>query len=93
MLAHVTNGSGCPRGFATLDRGVVVLERGESELLDLADHPSHAAWRESGEVRIAQLSDKDARAARKRLESEADTRAAGQTEALATLPRATTLRE
>ncbi len=85
MLANVTNKASGPRGLATLDREIVMLEAGASALLDLADHLLHDAWVESGQVVIAPLADKEARAARKRLDAEAETRASGAAEALAAL--------
>lgn len=88
MLVSVHNRAAGPRGLATLDRGVVVLEGGETALLDLADHPSHDAWCQGGDIRVTALSDRDARAARRRFEGEAQARHAGQAEALAALPQA-----
>lgn len=85
MLATVTNKGAAARGFATLDRGIVLLEAGASTLLDLAEHLTHRAWVAAGEVLIAPLTDRDAKAARKRLDQEADARAAGQAGALAAL--------
>lgn len=88
MLATVTNRARGARGFATLDKGVVLLEAGATALLDLADHALHRAWAAAGEVLIAPLSDKDAKAARKRLDAEAEAQARSQAEALATLGEA-----
>ena len=53
MRARVTNAARSARGFATLDRGIVMLEPGASEALDLADHPIHRAWEEAGEAIIS----------------------------------------
>ena len=64
MLATVTNKGLAARGFATLDRGIVMLEAGASTMLDLADHLTHRAWAAAGEVLIAPLGDREARAAR-----------------------------
>ncbi len=88
MLCAVTNRSSAPRGFATLDRGVVLLDPGEAATLDLADHPSHRAWAEAGAVTCQPLSDKDARAARRRLDAEAAEAAKAQGDALSRLPPA-----
>ncbi len=88
MLANVTNRAKGPRGFATIDREIVMLEAGASALLDLADHLLHQAWLASGQVLIAPLVDKEAKAARKRLDAEAEAKAAGQSAALGALPPA-----
>jgi hypothetical protein len=85
MLAHVTNKTRGARGFVTLDRGTVLLEPGATALLDLADHPLHRAWSASGGVVVAPLPEKDAKAARKRIEAEAEAAARLGTEALAEL--------
>ncbi len=52
MLARVMTLGRGPRGFLTLDRGIVMIEPGASALLDLADHPAHDAWVAAGEVNI-----------------------------------------
>ncbi len=52
MLAQVTNRARGPRGFETLDRGIVLIEPGETKDLDLADHPLHRAWVSAGEIVI-----------------------------------------
>ena len=88
MLATVTNKGRGPRGFATLDRGVVLLEAGASAVLDLAEHALHRAWAASGEVLLAPLADKEAKAMRKRLEAEAEAVSRMQAEALAALGEA-----
>lgn len=89
MLAALTNRSKAALGFATLDRGVVVLEPGEAATLDLADHPAHRAWSEAGAIACHPLSDKDARAARRRVDTEAAEAAKARDDALARLPAAT----
>jgi hypothetical protein len=86
MLVSVTNKARSLRGFATLDRGIVPVEPGANAVLDLADHALHRAWATAGEVVVAPLSDKDAKAARKRLEAEAVTAREGRAQALAELP-------
>ena len=88
MLTTVTNRSQGARGFATLDRGTVAIEPGSSALLDLADHPLHRAWAEEGAVTLLVLPDKDAKAARRRLDVEEDAGARMRREALAALPEA-----
>ena len=88
MLATVTNTAKGPRGFATLDREIVLLEAGASALLDLADNLLHRAWAADGEVLIDPLPEKDAKAARKRLAIEAELRLAAQADALKALPPA-----
>lgn len=88
MLTLVTNRSAAPRGLATLDRGVAVLEPGEAATLDLAPHPAHRAWAEAGAIACQPLSDKDARAARRRLDADAADTARVQADALARLPPA-----
>ena len=90
MLATVTNRAKGARGFATLDREVVLLEAGASALLDLADHLLHRAWAAEGQVLIAPLPEKEAKAARKLLAAEAELRLAAQTDALNALPPAVT---
>ena len=52
MRALVTNLGRGARGFHTRDRGTALLEPGASAALDLADHPVHRAWEETGEARI-----------------------------------------
>lgn len=89
MLAAVTNRAQASRGFATLDRGIVVLEPGEGATLDLADHPAHRAWADAGAIACHPLSDKDARAARRRLDAEATEAAMARDDALGRLPAAT----
>ncbi len=88
MLATVTNRARGVRGLSTLDRGVVLLEPGTGAVLDLADHPLHRAWAAGGEVLVAPLADKEAKAARKRLDAEAEARGRVQSEALAALGEA-----
>ena len=85
MLAQATNRSRSPRGLHTARDGIVLLEPGRTMLLDLADHPLHRAWEAAGEVRIAPLSDKEARAARKRIEAEAEAAEQARAAALAGL--------
>ncbi len=87
MLAHVTNLAASPRGFDTGD-SVALLDPGETLLLDLADHPAHRAWEEAGEVTIAPVPDREAKAMRKRLDARVEAEAQMQAEALATLPEA-----
>ena len=87
MLAHVTNLSPSPRGFDTGD-SVALLDPGETLLLDLADHPAHRAWEQAGEVTIAPVPDKEAKAMRKRLDARVEAEAQMQAEALARLPGA-----
>jgi hypothetical protein len=87
MLANVTNKAGGARGFHTLDRGTVLLEAGASALLDLAEHPLHRAWVASGDATVAPLADKDAKAARKRIDVETEMSAKAQAQALAELPQ------
>lgn len=88
MLATVTNKAKGPRGFATLDHEIVLLEAGASALLDLADNLLHRAWAADGDVLIAPLPDKEAKAARKLLAAEAELRLAAQADALNALPPA-----
>lgn len=88
MLATVTNQARGARGFATLDREIVLLEAGASALLDLADHLLHRAWAAEGQVLIAPLPEKEAKAARKLLAAEAELRLAAQADALQALPPA-----
>ena len=88
MLATVTNRSAAPRGLATLDRGTALLAPGETALLDLVDHPLHTAWAEAGDVTLAPLPDKDAKAARRTIEARTDAEARRRAEALAGLPGA-----
>ena len=88
MLATVTNKAKGPRGFATLDHEIVLLEAGASALLDLADNLLHRAWAADGEVLIAPLPDKEAKAARKLLAAEAELQLVAQLDALNALPPA-----
>lgn len=88
MLAHVTNRARAARGFATVDRGIVLLEAKATALLDLADHALHEAWIGCGDVLVAPLSDKEAKLVRKRLDGEAEAAARNQADALAQLPAA-----
>jgi hypothetical protein len=88
MLATVTNRARGVRGLLTLDRGTVPLEPGAVALLDLADHPLHRAWTAAREILVEALSDKEAKAARKRLDTEAAALAAEAASALAALPAA-----
>ncbi len=85
MLAHVTNLSPSPRGFDT-GSGIVFVDPAETVLIDLADHPAHRAWEQAGEITLAALPDKEARAMRKRLEARTEAEAQMQAEALAGLP-------
>ena len=87
MLAEVTNRSGAARGFATRDRGTVLVEPGAVALLDLADHPLHDTWAQAGHALVQPLSDKDAKATRRRLDAEAELQARAMRDALAALPR------
>ncbi len=89
MLAQVINRSGAARGFATRDQGTVLVEPGASALVDLADHPLHDTWAQAGQVLVQPLSDKDAKAARRRLDAEAEAQARTMRDALAALPRPT----
>lgn len=85
MLATVTNRARSTRGFVTAGGGTVLLEPGASGLLDLVDHALHKAWSARGEVLVVPLSDKDAKAARRRLDAETDDRVREQAAALARL--------
>jgi hypothetical protein len=87
MLAHVTNLAASTRGFDT-GGSVVLLEPGETLLLDLTDHPAHRAWEAAGEITLAPVPDKEARAMRKRLDARVEAEAQMQAEALAMLPPA-----
>ncbi|UDL93970.1 hypothetical protein LGH83_15615 [Lichenihabitans sp. PAMC28606] len=88
MLAAVTNKAKSSRGFHTLDRGSVPIEPGAHALLDLADHPLHRAWADAGEISIVPLSDKDAKAVRKKLDADADALDRSRVVALSALPGA-----
>ncbi|MCW6510980.1 hypothetical protein [Lichenifustis flavocetrariae] len=88
MLAHVTNLAPSPRGFDTGAGGIALVDPGETLLLDLADHPAHRAWEEAGDVTVAPVPDKEARAMRKRLEARVEAEDQMQAEALAALPSA-----
>lgn len=52
MLATVTNQSPGPRGLLLVDNSTRTLDPGETALLDLADHPVHRGWVESGDITI-----------------------------------------
>lgn len=85
MLAHVTNLAASARGFDTNGGGVVFVAAGETVLLDLVEHPAHRAWEAAGEIAVAPLPDKDAKAMRKRLDARAEAEAKMQAEALGRL--------
>ncbi len=87
MLSTVTNRGRGARGFSTLDRGVVLLDPEASAVLDLADHPSHRAWSDAGQVLIVPLPEKDAKAARRRMEAETEATTRAQAQALEQLAR------
>lgn len=86
MLAHITNRALSSRGFDTIGGGVVFVAPGDTALVDVAEHPAHRAWEEAGEITIAPLADKDAKAMRKRLDARSEAEAQMQAEALAALP-------
>lgn len=85
MLAHVTNLAASARGFDSTGGGVVFVAPGETALVDLVAHPAHQAWEAAGEIAIAPLPEKDARAMRKRLDARVEAEAKMQAEALAKL--------
>lgn len=84
MLAHVTNLAASPRGFDTPE-GVVFVDPGDTVLVDMAEHPAHRAWEAIGDVVVAPLPDKEAKAMRKRLDARAEAETTMQAEALAKL--------
>lgn len=86
MLAHVTNLAASPRGFDTVGGGVVFVSPGETTIVDLAEHPAHAAWEAAGDIAVEPLPDKDAKAMRKRLDARVEAEAKMEAEALAALP-------
>lgn len=86
MLAHVTNLAASARGFDTDDGGVAFVAPGETVLVDLVPHPAHEAWEAAGEITIVPLSDKDAKAMRKRLDARVEAEAKMHAESLAALP-------
>jgi hypothetical protein len=88
MLAHVTNLAPSPRGIDCGRDGVTLLDPGETLLLDIADHPAHQAWEAAGDVTIAPVPEREAKAMRKRLDARIEAEAQMQTEALAALPAA-----
>ena len=87
MLAHVTNLAASARGFDTAGGGVVFVAPGETMLVDLAEHPAHRAWEAAGDITVAPLPEKDAKAMRRRLDARGEAEAKMQAEALAQLAR------